>query len=88
MDRQIELKQSKSGNYYRVNMAYGINKKILIHRGVWEAFNGEIPEGMDVDHIDNNPANNALSNLQILSRKDNLKKRNIDYSYAKSNFNR
>ena len=69
-------------------MAYGINKKILIHRGVWEAFNGEIPEGMDVDHIDNNPANNALSNLQILSRKDNLKKRNIDYSYAKNNFNR
>ena len=88
MDRQIELKQSKSGKYYRVNMAYGINKKILIHRGVWEAFNGEIPEGMDVDHIDNNPANNALSNLQVLSRKDNLKKRNIDYSYAKNNFNR
>ena len=28
MDKQIELKQSKSGNYYRVNMAYGINKKI------------------------------------------------------------
>ena len=43
---------------------------------------------MDVDHIDNNPANNALSNLQILSRKDNLKKRNMDYSYAKNNFNR
>lgn len=88
MDRQTELKQSKSGRYYRVHLAYGINKKILVHRGVWEAFNGEIPEGMDVDHIDNNPANNALSNLQLLSHSDNLKKREIDYSYAENNFNR
>ena len=88
MDKKIELKQTKSGNYYRVNMAYGINKKILVHRGVWEAFNGEIPEGMDIDHIDNNTANNALSNLQILSHRDNIKKRNIDYYYTVNNFNR
>ena len=86
MDKKIELKQSKAGNYYRINMAYGINKKILIHRGVWEAFNGKIPDNMDVDHIDNNPANNALSNLQLLTHKDNIKKRDMDYSYVKNNF--
>lgn len=88
MDQQIELKPNKSGAYYRVNLRYGINKKILVHRGVWESFNGNIPKGMDVDHINNNPADNSLSNLQILSHKDNLKKRPIDYSYAKNNFNR
>lgn len=88
LDTQIELKQNKSGNYYRVHMRYGINKKILVHRAIWEAFHGKIPKGMEVDHINNNSADNALSNLQLLSHKDNLKKRNIDYSYAKNNFNR
>lgn len=30
---------------------------------------------MDVDHIDNNPFNNNISNLQLLTRKENLDKR-------------
>lgn len=87
LERNTELKLSPSGNYYRFNASYGLNKKFLVHRVVWECFNGEIPEGMDVDHIDGDPSNNALDNLQILSHSDNLKKRNIDYSYTKDNFN-
>ena len=39
----------------------------LVHRLVWEAFNGSIPEGYHVDHMDNNPSNNRLDNLQCLS---------------------
>ena len=85
LSKNIELKLTPSGNYLRFNAAYGINKKILVHRAVWEAFNGEIPYGMEVDHIDNNPQNNALDNLQLLNRSDNLKKRNIDYTYVISN---
>lgn len=88
MEKRIELKLSSSGNYLRFNAAYGLNKKFLVHRVVWEAFNGAIPQGMDIDHIDGNPKNNKLDNLQILTRQDNLKKRNIDYSYAVNNFNR
>lgn len=88
MEKRIELKLSSSGNYLRFNAAYGLNKKFLVHRVVWEAFNGTIPQGMDIDHIDGNPKNNKLDNLQILTRQDNLKKRNIDYSYAVNNFNR
>lgn len=87
MEKKIELKLSPSGNYLRFNAAYGINKKFLVHRVVWECFNGEIPDKMDIDHIDNNPKNNSLDNLQLLNHADNLKKRNIDYSYAKNNFN-
>lgn len=41
---------------------------------------------MDVDHIDGNPQNNALSNLRLLSHQDNLKARKMDYSYASENF--
>ena len=87
MEKKIEWKLSPSGNYLRFNAAYGINKKLLVHRVVWECFNGEIPDKMDIDHIDNNPKNNNLDNLQLLNHADNLRKRNIDYSYAKNNFN-
>lgn len=88
MSKKIELTQSPSGKYFRVNLAYGVNKKVLVHRFIWEAFNGEIPEGWDIDHIDSDPSNNCLNNLQPLNHSDNLKKRNIDWSYAKNNFNR
>ena len=59
---------------------------MLVHRIVWESFNGPIPDDMDVDHIDGNPQNNALSNLRLLSHQDNLKARKMDYSYASENF--
>lgn len=49
----------------------GKNKKW--HRLVWEYFRGEIPKGIQVDHIDNNPLNNLISNLQLLSNKDNIR---------------
>lgn len=87
MEKRIELNLSPSGNYLRFNAAYGLNKKFLVHRVVWECFKGEIPKDMDIDHIDGNPKNNCLNNLQILNRSDNLKKRKIDYSYAVNNFN-
>ena len=82
------LRQTPSGKYLRVNLAYGINKKMLVHRVVWECFNGPIPEDMDVDHIDGNQHNNALSNLRLLSHRDNIKACKMDYSYAVENFHK
>ncbi len=35
------------------------------------AFNGAIPEGYEVDHIDRVRDNNNLSNLQLLAVKEN-----------------
>lgn len=46
-------------------------KSMSIHRMVWEAFNGAIPEGLVIRHRDNNPANNHLSNLAIGTHQDN-----------------
>lgn len=86
LEKKIELNPSRTGKYYRINAAYGLNKKFLVHRMVWEAFNGPIPENVDIDHIDGDQSNNSLNNLQILSRSENLKKRNVDYSYTVNNF--
>lgn len=44
----------------------------LIHRLMYETFIGEIPEGMQVNHIDEDKTNNKLSNLNLMSPKDNI----------------
>ena len=46
----------------------GIATKIYhVHRLVVETFIGEIPDGMEVDHIDRDRSNNALNNLRIVT---------------------
>lgn len=47
-----------------------------VHRLVYEAFIGQIPKDMTVDHIDGNKLNNHYLNLQILSRGENSQKGN------------
>lgn len=55
---------------------------------VWEAFNGEIPEGYDIDHLDGNPKNNSLNNLEMVTHQENIKRRKMDYTYVVNNFYR
>lgn len=46
------------------------------HRFLWIWIYGDCPKGYDVDHIDGDSLNNDISNLQILSRKENINRRN------------
>lgn len=46
------------------------------HRIIWYKFYGDIPEGLEVDHIDRVRCNNIIDNLRLLTRKDNA--RNVD----------
>lgn len=48
------------------------------HVLVWECFNGEVPTGMQIDHIDGDKACNALSNLQSLSSAQHHQKTTAD----------
>lgn len=62
--------------YPKVTLYYkGKRKTYLLHRLVWEYFNGKIPSGMQVDHIDGNVNNNSIYNLQLLTQKQNIRKR-------------
>lgn len=86
MSKKIKIRFEESGNYYRFVGNYNLGRKhFLVHRVVWEAFNGPIPEGCDIDHIDSNPHNNALSNLQAITHKENIQKREFDKSYLSQN---
>lgn len=68
------LKPFPGKKYIRVYVwDYETDKNISkrLHRLVWETFNGEIPAGMQIDHEDGNPANNALKNLRCVTAKEN-----------------
>ena len=69
----LRLKERKSlinrNGYKRV----AINGNLFsVHILVWEAFNGPIPQGMVIDHIDSNRANNKLSNLRMITQSENM----------------
>ena len=49
----------------------GIKETYKVHRLVWEAFNGEIPEGMEIDHINTIRDDNRLENLRCVTPKEN-----------------
>ena len=51
-----------------------ISRTIKVHRLVWEAFGNKPRAGFDIDHIDNNPLNNNINNLQLLSHRQNTTK--------------
>lgn len=46
-------------------------KKYKSHRVIWELFNGEIPEGYQIDHIDQDKTNNRIENLRLCTRSEN-----------------
>lgn len=59
--------------YERINLYRdGKMKRLLVHRLVYEAFVGEIPEGYEIDHINTIRDDNRLSNLRVVTRKGNM----------------
>lgn len=55
----------------------------LVHRLIWEMFNGPIPDGFFIDHIDNNSLNNNIDNLRLVDASEN--QRNINNKLQKNN---
>lgn len=47
---------------------------IGVHRAMWAWYFNEVPQGLIIDHIDNNKQNNTLENLQLLTQGANVMK--------------
>lgn len=66
------LSQLKDKQGY-MSVCLGKNsKRYLVHRLVYETFIGEIPEGMQVNHKDENKSNNNVENLNLLTPSENV----------------
>jgi len=57
----------------------GIDKKtVLLHRIIWIMINGEIPESLQIDHINQDPTDNRIENLRVVTNQENSKNRSKD----------
>lgn len=72
----VLTKVLKKNGYFHFSRSSGHGRpsQTLVHRFVYEYFNGPIPAGLVVDHIDGDRLNNSVENLQLLSPKDNCRK--------------
>ena len=59
---------SKSGTYNIIRVG---KKTMSEHKHVWEKTNGKIPDGLTIHHINNNPRDNRIENLRLLTRQEN-----------------
>lgn len=64
-----QLAGDKDGKGYRRIMLGKQHYKM--HRLIWIMFNGDIPDGLVIDHIDRNIANNNIENLRLLTKSMN-----------------
>lgn len=52
-------------------------RQIGAHRLAFIYFCGRIPDGFEVDHIDNNPANNAILNLRLATSSEQKQNKRV-----------
>jgi len=81
-----DRKKDKNGNYYqgsyarikrtltKAEKAIRGTSRTSLHKEVWIKHFGDVPAGMTIDHIDHNPANNSILNLQLLPIKENIQR--------------
>lgn len=69
-DKRFRKLEKRNGVYFERYKT----KTLYVHRVVYAWHIGPIPEGLEVDHIDNNRFNNDVSNLQLLTKELNTYK--------------
>ena len=69
-------KNEQRGGYQQVGLTDNNGKRHMeyVHRVCWMAVNGvwEIPDGMELNHLDEDKTNNHISNLQLCTHKENV----------------
>lgn len=60
--------------YLRVGRIYNDKFSIEVHILVYITYNGEIPKGMTIDHVDGNKLNNHITNLELVDSSENVRR--------------
>lgn len=69
--RLLTPKKENNGYLRLCLFNHGVRRYFSVHRLVYEAFNGSIPEGMEVNHINEIKTDNSVWNLNLMTRKEN-----------------
>jgi hypothetical protein len=64
--------RATSNGYLYIKAA---GQKHSASRLAWTLTNGEIPKGLEIDHINRDKQDNRISNLRVVTRKENLRNR-------------
>lgn len=72
---KLDMHHSEYGYYVTFCKFKGKSKRVMIHRAVAECWLGDMPEGMEVDHIDRNAHNNDYRNLRYVTKSEQMKNR-------------
>lgn len=66
----VELKDERRNNHLSIRIK---SKRYSVYVLAWEAFNGPIPKGYVIHHIDFNPLNNYIGNMVVMTRAEHVK---------------
>lgn len=69
----IKGKQNKNGYRTIALNKNNIGYTFCEHRCVWTWFNGDIPEGYEINHKDADRSNNHIENLEIVNHSENMR---------------
>ena len=72
-------KTGKAKAYY----VFVRGERYLVHRIIWVIINGYIDPELVVNHIDNNPLNNSIDNLELTTPRGNARRR---FYHQEANF--
>ena len=70
----LKLRMQTSGYLFFTLCENKTKKNCYVSRYIYETFKGKIPVDKEVDHLDSNKFNNSISNLQLLSHTENVRK--------------
>ena len=70
--KRLNPGKDKQGYLYVCLMKNGTKNWEKVHRIIWEAFNGPIPDGYEINHINEDKSDNRLENLSIVTHKENI----------------
>lgn len=73
-----QIKQPTKGpdGYLRVTLSDGNHAKcVTVHKFVAETWIGPTPEGHEIDHKNGDKSDNAVANLEYVTRSENIKRR-------------
>ena len=81
---------NRENNYNLVHIKHRDTNKwkcYYVHRLIWLTFNGEIPEGMEIDHIVpvKNGGTDSLLNLRLVTHQENCNNEKSIENYKNSN---